>query len=233
MQRTFISSRLIAGAALCLLIAGCGSKVTRSADVSTGDYYSEEEFKKLSKEQREAYCAALEAELARLESAKSSDSAQAEAARANLSQMQSQLNDLEGRYAEAKSGSDELQKEIEWYETLPKTYVVQKGDFLQKISGQETIYNDPTKWTRIYFANRDMLLEQGPNLIYPGWELSIPRDWPNAWTVRQDEYLGRIAGYWEVYDDATKWVRIYEANKDVVKDPDVIWPGWELTIPRD
>jgi nucleoid-associated protein YgaU len=233
MKRTRIRSEWVAGAALCLLLAGCGGKVARSADVSSGDYYSEEEFKKLSKEQREAYCAALEAELARLESAKAADASQAQAARADLSGLQGELSDLEAQYAQAKAGSDELQREIEWYENLPKTYVVQKGDFLQKISGQEAIYNDPTKWTRIYFANRDMLLEQGPNLIYPGWELTIPRDWPSNWTVRQDEYLGRIAGYWEVYDDATKWVRIYEANKEVVRDPDIIWPGWELTIPRD
>ncbi|MBD0331874.1 MAG: LysM peptidoglycan-binding domain-containing protein [Chitinophagaceae bacterium] len=28
-----------------------------------------------------------------------------------------------------------------------------------------------------------------------------------------------------------KWQRIYEANKDIIKDPDLIQPGWKLRIP--
>jgi len=230
---------MLSRAALLLVVpaltvaVGCGPKVTRNADVSSGDYYNAEEFSKLSKDQREAYCAALDAELANLEKAKTDADAQAGGVKGQLSKLQSEIKNLEGQYNAAQSEAGELQKEIDWYEGLPTSYTVVKGDFLQKISAYETIYDDATKWTRIYFANRDMLLEQGPNWIYPGWELKIPRDWPNSWTVRQDEYLGRIAGYWEVYDDATQWTRLYEANKDVVKDPDMIWPGWELRIPRD
>ena len=33
------------------------------------------------------------------------------------------------------------------------------------------------------------------------------------------------------YGDAKEWNRIFEANKDVVKDPDKIYPGQELKIP--
>lgn len=28
------------------------------------------------------------------------------------------------------------------------------------------------------------------------------------------------------------WKEIYEANKDVIKDPDMIQPGWKLKIPN-
>ena len=28
------------------------------------------------------------------------------------------------------------------------------------------------------------------------------------------------------------WERIYEANKDMISNPDIIQPGMELTIPR-
>lgn len=28
------------------------------------------------------------------------------------------------------------------------------------------------------------------------------------------------------------WRKIYEANRDVIKDPDLIQPGWKLKIPR-
>lgn len=33
------------------------------------------------------------------------------------------------------------------------------------------------------------------------------------------------------YGDASLWQRIYEANKDVIKNPDVIQIGWKLKIP--
>jgi nucleoid-associated protein YgaU len=33
------------------------------------------------------------------------------------------------------------------------------------------------------------------------------------------------------YGDANKWRTIYEANKDLIKDPDLIYPGQQLKIP--
>jgi nucleoid-associated protein YgaU len=34
------------------------------------------------------------------------------------------------------------------------------------------------------------------------------------------------------YGDASEWRRIYEANKHLIKNPDLIYPGQELSIPR-
>ncbi len=33
------------------------------------------------------------------------------------------------------------------------------------------------------------------------------------------------------YGDADAWKRIYEANRDILKDPDKIYPGQKLKIP--
>ena len=33
------------------------------------------------------------------------------------------------------------------------------------------------------------------------------------------------------YGDANEWKRIYEANRDLLKDPDKIYPGQKLKIP--
>jgi nucleoid-associated protein YgaU len=33
------------------------------------------------------------------------------------------------------------------------------------------------------------------------------------------------------YGNANEWKRIYEANQDVIKDPDKIYPGQKLKIP--
>jgi nucleoid-associated protein YgaU len=34
------------------------------------------------------------------------------------------------------------------------------------------------------------------------------------------------------YGNAQKWRRIYEANRDLIKDPDLIYPGQQLRIPQ-
>lgn len=52
----------------------------------------------------------------------------------------------------------------------PRTYTVQKGDTLWGIS--ERFYGSGNEWNRIHQANRDLI--QDPDLIQPGWELTIP-----------------------------------------------------------
>ncbi len=52
-------------------------------------------------------------------------------------------------------------------------------------------------------------------------------------TVVKSECLWKIAGYEDVYGDPFQWPLIYEANRDQIKDPDLIYPGQVFTIPRD
>ena len=49
------------------------------------------------------------------------------------------------------------------------------------------------------------------------------------YTVVSGDSLSKIAK--RFYGDAGKWRRIYEANTDKIKDPDLIYPGQEFTIP--
>jgi nucleoid-associated protein YgaU len=47
--------------------------------------------------------------------------------------------------------------------------------------------------------------------------------------VRSGDSLSKIAK--REYGDANKWHQIFEANKDQIKNPDLIHPGQELKIP--
>jgi nucleoid-associated protein YgaU len=47
--------------------------------------------------------------------------------------------------------------------------------------------------------------------------------------VQSGDSLSKIAK--KFYGDATSWKKIFEANRDVVKNPDLIQPGWKLQIP--
>jgi nucleoid-associated protein YgaU len=50
-----------------------------------------------------------------------------------------------------------------------------------------------------------------------------------TYTVVSGDSLSKIAK--REYGDAQKWHAIYEANRDKIKNPDLIHPGQVLTIP--
>ncbi len=127
-----------------------------------------------------------------------------------------------------KLSQDLLAARPKYYED---EYLVVRGDYLSKISGYEHIYNDPKRWGIIYRANRDQIKD--PDLIYIDQVLRIPRGLPTSWKVYLGEYLYKIAGYPEIYNSPLKWPVIYNANKDQIKDPDLIYPNQILRIPRD
>jgi nucleoid-associated protein YgaU len=50
------------------------------------------------------------------------------------------------------------------------------------------------------------------------------------YTVKKGDSLSKIAkAHW---GDANKWPKIFEANKEVIKNPDLIYPGQQLRIPK-
>jgi nucleoid-associated protein YgaU len=52
-------------------------------------------------------------------------------------------------------------------------------------------------------------------------------------TWRQDrDCLWNIAKKPDIYDNAWLWPKIWQGNRDQIKDPDVIHPGQKLTIPK-
>ncbi len=50
-----------------------------------------------------------------------------------------------------------------------------------------------------------------------------------TYTVKSGDSLSKIAQ--REYGDAGAWKRIYEANKDEIKNPDLIYPGQKFIIP--
>ena len=50
-----------------------------------------------------------------------------------------------------------------------------------------------------------------------------------SYTVEKGDSLSKIAQ--KVYGKASLWKQIYEANRDHIKDPDLIYPGQILRLP--
>ena len=59
---------------------------------------------------------------------------------------------------------------------------------------------------------------------------SSPAGSVHTYVVVKGDSLSKIAG--RQYGDPQKWRRIYEANRDSIKDPDLIYPGQQLRIPE-
>lgn len=72
-------------------------------------------------------------------------------------------------------------------------------------------------------AVEDHLLVTVPEPVAP------PEPEKQFYTVKKGDYLSKIAK--QVYGDAKKYPIIFEANKPMLKDPDLIYPGQVLVIP--
>lgn len=72
---------------------------------------------------------------------------------------------------------------------------------------------------------------------HSGWESEVAADIKvdktdvfGVYTVKPGDSLSKIAK--SAYDDASKYMKIFEANKDQLKDPNLIQPGQKLVIPN-
>ena len=108
-------------------------------------------------------------------------------------------------------------------------YKVMRGDNLWNISKKEQIYDDPYMWPRIYRENKGQIKD--PDLIYPKQVLAVPFGVAeNQYLVTRGDFLFKIAA--ELYNNAGKWHKIYEANKQQIVAPDLIFPAQVLEIPQ-
>ncbi len=69
----------------------------------------------------------------------------------------------------------------------------------------------------------DWLVVKYPPVVTP------PPPEKQYYTVKKGDYLSKIAK--EIYGNANKYNVIFEANKPMLKDPNLIYPGQVLVIP--
>jgi nucleoid-associated protein YgaU len=160
--------------------------------------------------------------------------------RAEIDQLQSRLDEMKKSKISALTEMQDMIARIEGKITqlrarMPKAvydeYTVVRGDYLWRISGKSDIYGDPYQWMRIYSYNRDLIKD--PDLIYPQQVFKVQREvGPEEYLVTKGDFLAKIAGSM-MNGEPTKWMKIYEANKDVIgEDPSRIYPYTVLRVPK-
>jgi nucleoid-associated protein YgaU len=110
------------------------------------------------------------------------------------------------------------------------SYTVRPGDTLMKIAFEN--YGDLYKWKDIYQENHDAI--KNPNDVPPGTVLKLDKpSVPVAIERNGDQYmikagdtLGTIAN--DVYGTKSKWKKIWNNNKQLIKDPNKIYAGFYL-----
>ncbi len=175
---------------------------------------------KLTEEQAQEELLALQAQLAEAE--------------AKIAELEAEVGVLRLEVAELEASRDELISKLNelkeaWKICQYGRYKVIEDDWLSKIASMRKVYHEGSKWPMIYEANKDKI--KNPNLIYPGWVLLIP--YLDNYSVIPGDCLWLIASYLSIYSDSKKWPEVYEAHKDKIKDPDLIYPKQEFVIPHD
>jgi len=104
----------------------------------------------------------------------------------------------------------------------------QIADVRRQISDLDSQVNDVRQ--EISGLNQQVSSTQG-DLTQIRDELERVR-FPDSYTVVKGDCLWNIAKKDYIYNDPFKWPQIYEANKDKIKDPDLIYPKQVFTIIR-
>ena len=114
---------------------------------------------------------------------------------------------------------------------------VQAGDDLWTLA--ERYYGNGPDWRRIAAANPDRLTG-GPDRLEVGWRLQVPgaraaeppdSESEETVTVRWGDNLSSIAQR-ELGDD-DRWPELYDANRAVLDDPDLLDTGMRLQLPDE
>ncbi len=64
-----------------------------------------------------------------------------------------------------------------------------------------------------------------------GLKVPEPKEKVDFYIIQKGDTLSKIAK--QYYGDANKYPRIFEANREVIKNPDLIFPGQKIRIPLD
>ena len=164
-------------------LAGCGKPVLRVADASLGDYYTKEEYEKLSDEQRKEYCNELATQrdlfleqIASAEEALETYRLHEEPRRREADSLRVAADALEARLAELRSTAPTRVPRGEEGGTKyggAAAYTVRPGDSLWRIAARQDVYGRGVGWKRLYEANQSRI--RNPDRIVPGQEIQIPR----------------------------------------------------------
>ena len=131
--------------------------------------------------------------------------------------LQEQNQESEKNLVEKEKSVAELSESIKGYEnqiTEIREQMAQEG------KEKETAYTEKL-----------VLLKEGKDIIEAKLAEAIKKNIPDYYEVEKGDSLWNIAE--KFYNAGGEWVRIFEANMNKIKNPNLIYPYQRLTIPKE
>ncbi len=213
-------------------------------------YLSEEEYKELSSKERQAYNDNLVKEMETLQQRKADAVARAEGYENDIAGLQAQISAKDTEYQNVKqeiydylgvSAADlpQIRRKISYYgskiDNWDQLSDSQLWEAKSAIKEMVTEYNE---YRASKFGKMPDLRNEFSDLdnriagLEANLERAKPKYFEDEYTVKTGDSLAKISGYSFIYNDASKWGIIYRANRDRIKDPNVIYADQILNIPR-
>jgi len=148
-----------------------------------------------------------------------------------LKTSQGLLSEKESTITVLKQQNEESEKSIvEKDETITELSesIKEYGNLVKEI--QEQMAQEGKEKEEEY-AERLALLKEGKDIMEAKLAEAIKKTIPDYYEVKKGDSLWNIAE--RFYSTGEKWIRIFEANTDKIKNPDMIYPYQRFTIPKE
>ena len=114
----------------------------------------------------------------------------------------------------------------------PQMYTVRAGDTLSSIARAFGLSSyRPLFWRNEARPQPNGGVLANPDRIRPGWILEIPKEPLPTYVVRGGDSLSSIAEHFYGPGHGGWWRGIYDANRDQLRNPALIYPGQKIRIP--
>lgn len=136
-----------------------------------------------------------------------------------------------------KEGLSPIMPDAEPQDSNTRYYTLKKPETLKQISANPEIYGGADYWFSIYQANRT-LISDPTEPIPAGTRLAIPKikgspTKARFYKVKKESFLKDICALNEVYGNSGTWKSLFDANKAVLKDPELpVLANTTLLVPE-
>jgi nucleoid-associated protein YgaU len=150
-----------------------------------------------------------------------------------IAQIQQEIYDMLGVFeADVENFDNEmaaLENQIKTLRALTPELLYQRQDEIESAENKvnqlksQSLSNIPANWDRLEKMSSDI----------EDLKARVPKPKNDIYVVMSGDNLWKISSKADIYNDPYKWPRIWSANVEIVKDPNMIYPDQNLTIIRE
>jgi hypothetical protein len=166
----------VAVMSIIFLVGGCGGSKERKVNVAAGEYYSEDEFERLSDGMKNSYCENLGTVRANAKQEFETKTRELAETNEKIKTVSAKRTELDRERARFEMEIKNTNDQITAVKALPDSVKIRIGESLETIAALPEVYNDAGKWWRLLDANKKTILD--PYYCLADTMIFIPRDWP-------------------------------------------------------